>query len=64
MVLLPGSVPTTLFDPSYRRAKEDQRFDASPEQYLAMHNIPEYLSDAIRLLTEADDAAPLEFLSA
>lgn len=52
-----------IFSPENRRAKQDERFAMSAERYLALHSIPEYLSDAVRLMTRAADDAPLEFLS-
>lgn len=59
-----ASAPPTLFDPAYRRAREDERFAMSADEYLAAHNVVDYVDDAIRLLAESGDGAPLDFLAA
>ncbi|XXQ38198.1 Centriolar satellite-associated tubulin polyglutamylase complex regulator 1 [Plasmodiophora brassicae] len=59
-----ASAPPTLFDPAYRRAREDERFAMSADEYLAAHNVVDYVDDAIRLLAESGDSAPLDFLAA
>lgn len=58
-----SSESRSLFNPSFRRQQEEERFQLSAKDYLEKHSIRKYLQDCTALMIESKEESPLDFLA-